>query len=175
MKNINLKFALWQQVLVAMALGVIAGLVLGTDALLLKPLGTAYINAIKMLVIPLVFFSLILSITSLGQGKGLGRIASKTVGLFLLTALIASLIGLGVGTAFQFETGQNLVAAQVTEKVIPPVSQVLVDLIPANPIAAMAQGQVLPVMLFAILLGLALRNIGEKAQLCWHWCALVLI
>ncbi len=84
------------------------------------------------------------------------------MGLFLLTALIASLIGLGVGTAFQFETGQNLVAAQVTEKVIPTVSQVLVDLIPANPIAAMAQGQVLPVMLFAILLGLALRNIGEK-------------
>ena len=162
MKNSNLKFALWQQVLVAMALGVIAGLVLGTDALTLKPLGTAYINAIKMLVIPLVFFSLILSITSLGQGKGLGRIASKTVALFLLTALIASLIGLGVGTAFHFEAGQSLVAAEVTEKVIPPVSQVLVDLIPANPIAAMAQGQVLPVMLFAILLGLALRNIGEK-------------
>jgi len=162
MKNINLRIALWQQVLLAMALGVIAGLVLGGDALALKPLGTAYINAIKMLVIPLVFFSLILSITSLDQGQGLGRVAGKTIGLFLLTALIASLIGIAVGTAFQFETGQNLVAAQVTEKVIPPVSQVLVDLIPANPIAAMAQGQVLPVMLFAILLGLALRNIGEK-------------
>ncbi len=54
-----------------MALGVIAGLVLGTDALLLKPLGTAYINAIKMLVIPLVFFSLILSITSLGARQRL--------------------------------------------------------------------------------------------------------
>ncbi|MDR7120132.1 dicarboxylate/amino acid:cation symporter [Rheinheimera soli] len=162
MKNISLNLVLWQQVLLALVLGVIAGLVLGGEALVLKPLGTAYINAIRMLVIPLVFFSLTLSITSLGKGKGLGRIASKTVGLFLLTALIASLIGLGVGTAFQFETGQNLVAAQVTEKVIPPVSQVLVDLIPANPVAAMAQGQVLPVMLFAILLGLALRNIGEK-------------
>ena len=123
MKNINLKLALWQQVMLALLFGVMAGLFLGQDALMLKPLGTAYINAIKMLVIPLVFFSLILSITSLGQGNALGRIASKTVGLFLLTALIASLIGLGVGTAFQFETGQALQAAQVTEKVIPPVSR----------------------------------------------------
>jgi len=161
MKSNPLRWALWQQVAVAMLLGAVLGLLVPAWAVQLKPLGSAYINAIKMLVVPLVFFSLISAVTSLDQGHAFGRLAAKTVGLFLLTALIASLIGLAVGSAFQFNPPQ-LQAAEVAAKQIPPVSQVLVDLIPANPIAAMAQGQVLPVLVFALLLGIALRNIGEK-------------
>lgn len=163
MKTNPLTWSLWQQVLLSMVLGAVFGLVLPEFAVEAKPLGSAFINAIRMLVIPLVFFSLISAVISLGQGQALGRLAGKTIGLFLITAVIASVIGLGVGVAFQFNPAQ-LEAATVSEKVIPPVSQVLLNLIPANPIASMAEGQVLPVMFFALLLGLALRNIGDKGE-----------
>lgn len=159
-----LKLSLWQQVLLALVLGVLAGVWLGPDAVVLKPLGTLFLNAIKMLVVPLVFFALVQGITALGSGQKMGRLAVKTVGLFLLTAMIASGLGLLVGSLFQFEANPALVQATVTAKEIPPVAQVLTDLIPTNIISAFAAGNVLQIIVFAVLFAIAINAAADKAE-----------
>ena len=159
-----LKLSLWQQVLLALAFGVLAGVWLGQDAVVLKPLGTFFLNAIKMLVVPLVFFALVQGITALGSGQKLGRLAAKTVGLFLLTAMIASGLGLLVGSLFQFDANPALAQATVTAKEIPPVAQVLTDLIPTNIISAFAAGNVLQIIVFAVLFAIAINAAADKAE-----------
>lgn len=159
-----MKLSLWQQVLLALTLGVLAGVWLGPTAVMLKPLGTLFLNAIKMLVAPLVFFALVQGITALGSGQQLGRLAVKTVGLFLLTAMIASGLGLLVGSLFQFDANPALAQATVTAKEIPPVAQVLTDLIPTNIISAFVTGNVLQIIVFAVLFAIAINAAADKAE-----------
>ncbi|WP_407935312.1 dicarboxylate/amino acid:cation symporter [Alkalimonas mucilaginosa] len=154
----------WQRVLGAMLLGIGLGVVFGEKATVLQPLGTLFINAIRMLVVPLVFFALITSITSLGDTLKMKRLAVKTVGLFLLTAMIASLIGLTVGSLMDFSTITELTTTEVRERDIPPVATVLTNLIPTNPVAALASGNVLQIIVFAVLVGIAINVVGEKAE-----------
>lgn len=154
----------WQRVLGALLLGVITGLILGETATAFKPLGNLFINAIRMLVVPLVFFSLITSITSLASTGKIQRLMTKTLGLFLLTALIASFIGLGIGSLFNWGDTLSLTTTEVRSRDIPPVSDVLTNLIPSNPVAAMVNGNVLQIIVFAALIGFAINAIGEKAE-----------
>ncbi len=149
------------QVLLAMLLGALAGTVLAEQAQLLKPLGSIFLNAIKLLVAPLIFFALVSGILSLQGQQQLGRLAAKTVGLFLLTALLASALGLLVGTLAGFEANPALSKTVLAEKVIPPFSQVLVDLVPSNFLAPFVGGNVLQIIVLAILTGLALNSAGE--------------
>lgn len=154
----------WQRVLGALLLGVAVGVVFGEQATVLKPLGTLFINAIRMLVVPLVFFALITSITSLADTSKMQRLAVKTIGLFLLTAFIASLIGLAVGSLISWGDSLNLTATTVRERNIPPVADVLTGLIPTNPVAALAEANILQIILFAAIFGIAINKVGEKAE-----------
>lgn len=153
----------WQRVLGALLLGITTGILLGETATVFKPLGTLFINAIRMLVVPLVFFALISSITSLADSGKMQRLAFKTVGLFLLTAFIASLIGLTVGSLVNWGDTVQLTAAEIKPRDIPPVADVLTNLIPTNPLAAMVNGNILQIIVFAALVGIAINKIGEKA------------
>lgn len=153
----------WQRVLGALLLGVTTGVLLGETATVFKPLGTLFINAIRMLVVPLVFFALISSITSLADSGKMQRLAFKTVGLFLLTAFIASLIGLTVGSLVNWGDTVQLTATEIKPRDIPPVADVLTNLIPTNPLAAMVNGNILQIIVFAALVGIAINKIGEKA------------
>ncbi len=163
---IKLWFAIpfWQRVLGALILGISVGVVFGEQATVLKPLGTLFINAIRMLVVPLVFFALINSIISLADTSKMQRLAFKTIGLFLLTAFIASLIGLSLGSLVNWGDSLQLTATEVRERTIPPVADVLTGIIPTNPIAALAEGKVLQIILFATLCGIALNKIGEQGE-----------
>lgn len=154
----------WQRVLGALLLGVAVGVVFGEQATVLKPLGTLFINAIRMLVVPLVFFSLITSITSLADSNKMQRLAVKTIGLFLLTAFIASLIGLTIGSVINWGDSLNLTATAMRERNIPPVADVLTGLIPTNPVAALAEANILQIILFAAIFGIAINKVGEKAE-----------
>ncbi len=154
----------WQRVLGALLLGVTVGVIFGEQATVLKPLGTLFINAIRMLVVPLVFFALITSITSLADSSRMQRLAFKTIGLFLITAFIASLIGLTVGSLMDWGDSLQLTATEVRERNIPPVADVLTGLIPTNPVAALAQANVLQIIVFAALFGIAINAVGEKAE-----------
>ncbi|EGN76355.1 Na+/H+ dicarboxylate symporter [Idiomarina sp. A28L] len=158
------KIPFWQRVLGGFVLGALLGLVAADAAISMQPLGQLFIRAIQMLVAPLVLFAIVSSITSMQGQRNLGRLAGKTVGLFLLTALIASAIGLGVGTFVDLTPSIELTASSVTERDIPPVSQVFLSVIPTNPFAALAEGKVLQIIFFAVLLGLAINALKEKAK-----------
>ncbi|TRW49382.1 dicarboxylate/amino acid:cation symporter [Aliidiomarina halalkaliphila] len=153
----------WQRVLGAFILGGLLGVVAADVAIAMQPLGQLFIRAIQMLVAPLILFAIVSSITSMQSHQRLGRLASKTVGLFLLTAFIASAIGLTVATLLDLAPVVELTAGEVRDRDIPPVSQVLLSVIPTNPFAALVEGNVLQIITFSVVLALALNALQEKA------------
>lgn len=164
---LNAWFAIpfWQRVLGAFVIGVAAGLLVPDVAVQLKPLGDLFIRALKMLVAPLIFCAIVNAILQFGEGEGLGQIGAKTVGLFLLTAVIASVIGLSVGSLLDVTATQDLsAAADYQEKDVPGPAAVFLNMIPVNPFAALAEGKILQIVVFAALVGIAIRQVGEPAQ-----------
>jgi Na+/H+-dicarboxylate symporter len=160
------RLELWKKILIGMILGVIVGTVMGPNAEILKPLGTLFVNAIKMLIVPLVFFSLIVGITSMQDTSKMGRIGLKAIVLYLGTTAIAITIGLGLATIFTPGAGLDMVAVS-TDTVMPDTPtfvQTLLNMIPANPVGALAAGNILQIIVFAIGLGISLALIGEKAD-----------
>lgn len=154
----------WQKVLAGFILGALVGVLLGETATVLKPLGDLFISAIKMLVAPLVFCAIVVSITSLGSQTNLKRLSLKTLGMFMLTGTVASLIGLAVGSLIDMGGTMQLATTEVRERNIPGFAQVLLDMIPVNPFASLADGKVLQIIVFAALVGIAINKVGEKAE-----------
>ncbi|ABI40054.1 sodium:dicarboxylate symporter [Shewanella sp. MR-4] len=154
----------WQKVLAGFILGALVGVLLGETATVLKPLGDLFISAIKMLVAPLVFCAIVVSITSLGSQTNLKRLSLKTLGMFMLTGTIASLIGLAVGSLIDMGGTMQLATTEVRERNIPGFAQVLLNMIPVNPFASLADGKVLQIIVFAALVGIAINKVGEKAE-----------
>ncbi|WP_065188690.1 dicarboxylate/amino acid:cation symporter [Shewanella woodyi] len=153
----------WQKVLAGFILGASIGVIFGESATVLKPLGDLFISAIKMLVAPLVFCAIVVSITSLGSQVSLKRLSFKTLAMFMFTGTLASLIGLTVGSLIDMGGSMELVATEVRERHVPGFAQVLLDMIPVNPFASLAEGKVLQIIVFAALVGIAINKVGEKA------------
>jgi len=163
-----LKRPLWARVLMAMAAGVIVGLALGPEAAVLKPVGDLFIRAIKMLVVPLIFVSLLSGIVSMPNPAGLGRIGLKTMGLYVATAPIAVMIGLAFAAAFL--PGTDAPVEGLRDAAAPPAKEVslvalVLGVVPENPIAALAQGDILPIIFISLLIGIALIKLGDEARL----------
>ena len=181
------------QILVALILSVCAGLVIGPEGLpfvnkWIAPIGTIFINFIKMMIVPVVTCSLIVGVTSLGgDSKKLGRISAKTICLYLITTAVAIVLGFAVAGIIQPGVGLDI-AGKVAPKVkeAPTFMQVLVDMVPTNPIDAMAKGQILPVIIFALLVGIGITQLDEKrsrflmdlydagAEVCYKIIAMVM-
>lgn len=157
------------QILVALILSVCAGLVIGPEGLpfvnkWIAPIGTIFINFIKMMIVPVVTCSLIVGVTSLGgDNKKLGRISAKTICLYLVTTAVAIVLGFAVAGIIQPGVGLDI-AGKVAPKVkeAPTFMQVLVNMVPTNPVDAMAKGQILPVIIFALLVGIGITQLDEK-------------
>ncbi len=158
--------ALWKKILVGMVAGIIVGAIMGPSAELIKPIGTLFINAIKMLIVPLVFCSLIVGITSMQDTKKMGRIGAKAIVLYLVTTAVAITLGLGLSSLIEPGAGLNRAVTQASTAAqdTPPLVQTLLNIIPQNPIGALAEGNILQIIFFAIGLGVALVLIGEKGQ-----------
>jgi Na+/H+-dicarboxylate symporter len=158
--------ALWKKILVGMVAGIVVGALMGPSAALLKPIGTLFINAIKMLIVPLVFCSLIVGITSMKDTRKMGRIGAKAIILYLGTTAVAIAIGLALSALFQPGAGLNMVAKDLDEagKAAPPLVQTLLAMIPQNPVNALAAGNILQIIVFAIGLGVSLVLVGEKGE-----------
>lgn len=161
---------LWKQIFIALTLGVVLGVALnqsgyGEYAASIKPIGDIFLNGIKMLIVPLIFVSLVSGVTSLRDMSTMGRLSIKTLSLYLGTTAIAIMIGLALAMIFKPGVGIDLGAAQaVTVAESPSLIATLVALVPANPVAAFAQGNVLQIIVFAILFGLAITLGGEAAK-----------
>ncbi|MBA4682192.1 dicarboxylate/amino acid:cation symporter [Pseudomonas sp. MDMC224] len=161
---------LWKQIFIALTLGVVLGVALnqsgyGEYAASIKPIGDLFLNGIRMLIVPLIFVSLVSGVTSLRDMSTMGRLSIKTLSLYLGTTAIAIIIGLALAMIFKPGVGIDLGAAQaVTVAESPSLVATLVALVPANPVAAFAQGNVLQIIVFAILFGLAITLAGEAAK-----------
>tara|TARA_R110002073_G_scaffold65940_3_gene164372 strand:+ start:1438 stop:2727 length:1290 start_codon:yes stop_codon:yes gene_type:complete len=130
-------------------------------------IGAIFINLLKMLVVPLVTFSLICGVCGIGDIKKLGRIGIKTFSLFLLTTALA--ITLAIFVSLMAEPGKdfNLQQTDQTEFVAPeapPLTQVFINLIPSNLVSAYAEGNMLQIIFFTILFAICLLMIGERGR-----------
>jgi len=160
------KMVLWQRVMGALVLGVIAGLILGDNAVWLKPIGDVFVTAIRMLVVPLIFTTLVAGVIGMGEPAKLGTIGLRAIGLYLGTTLVAVSIGLGFGTLFKPGAGvdfSDVVPHAVSTESV-SLTERLINIIPANPFNALASGDVLSIIFFAILVGIAILTLGEKGK-----------
>ncbi|MEZ5457666.1 MAG: dicarboxylate/amino acid:cation symporter [Lysobacteraceae bacterium] len=161
-----LRIAFWKRVAGGFVLGALVGWLLGPMAQTwFAPLGTLYVTMIKMIATPLVFFAVLSAISRLhGQGSVMA-LSGRTFLWFAVTASLAVMVGLG--TAMLMRPGVGLgeltVASDYVVKVVPSPVQVLLDVVPSNPFAALSEGRILQVIFFAGLLGFALVKLGDKA------------
>ncbi|WP_424932945.1 dicarboxylate/amino acid:cation symporter [Amaricoccus macauensis] len=161
---------LWKQIFIALGAGIVIGVILNQTgneaaATAIKPVGTIFINAIKMLIVPLIFVSLVTGMTSMHDMTKMGRIGLKTVALYLGTTAVAITIGLALGVIFQPGAGLDMTASAAAEaQEAPTLVETITGLVPTNPIAASADGNVLQIIVFAIFFGLAINLSGEKGR-----------
>ena len=157
------------QIFISLVLSVVVGLVLGDGAAApvktwIAPIGTMFINLIKMMIVPVVFCSLVVGMTSMGDMKKLGRIGVKTLCIYMVTTAIAIVIGFAVAGVIEPGVGMALPTDAAAPKVkeAPSIMQVFVNMIPANPIASMAKADILPVIIFALFVGAGIVSVGGK-------------
>lgn len=127
--------------------------------------GAIFLNSLKLLVVPLVFVSLVCGCSSLGDNTRMGAMAIKTLSLYLLTTAIAISLALLVANLIQPGVGMNM-GEQITfvPKEAPSIKDVFINIFPSNPIKAMAEGNMLQVIVFSILMGVAVSKSGEPGR-----------
>ena len=174
------KIKLHTKIFIGLILGVVVGLVFGEKAMIIEPVGTIFLRLITMIVVPLVLVSLMLGTASLGDIRKLGRIGFKTIAYFTITTMIAISIGLGLANIVKPGTGLNKEVkaelyksyesrAQVSiqrmeEK--PSLKNILINIVPTNPVKALIDGNMLQVIFLGLLFGLILTLIKkEKSDL----------
>ena len=157
---------LWVRVMAALLLGAIIGLIFGDLTQSSKWIGDLFVRFIRMLIVPLIFTSLVAGVVSMGDPKRLGSIGIKTIVLYLLTTFFAIIIGLTLGTIFNPGAGIDLsgVIPFETASSSMSVPDRLFGIVPTNPISSLANGEVLPIIFFSILLGIGIILGGEKTK-----------
>ncbi len=156
---------LWKRILLALILGVIVGSIWGAGAESIKWIGDLFVRLIRMVVVPLVFVTIISGIAAMGDPSKLGSLGGKTLALYLITTALAITIGLTLAAIMQPGVGVDFsgtVPGVVQEAI--SISQQLMNIVPDNPIAALARGDMLAIIFFAVLFGVGVLVAGEKAQ-----------
>ncbi len=171
--------SLTMKVLVGMGLGIAVGLLFSLTGLnapgslvqvylvdgLFLIVGKMFVNALKMLVVPLVFFSLICGVCGIGNLSTLGRVGIKSFSLYMMTTATAIAVAIGIAASAGIGLGMDRASdAAFTGSEAPALTEVIINIIPANPISAMANGAMLPVIFFSILVGVSMLMVGRKAR-----------
>lgn len=153
------------RILIGFILGVIVGLAAGPSILWVKPFGDIFIRLLQMIVVPVIFFSLVVGAASLSPAR-LGRVGVKIFIYYMATTVVAVVIGLIFANLLQPGSGLNLSAGQAAGKALtqPKVVDTLLAIIPTNPIGALARGEVLPIIFFAIVFGFSLSFLAESKE-----------
>ena len=130
--------------------------------------GQGFIRLMQMLVVPLVFCSLICGAAAIGDTKTLGKVGVKTIIFYLFTTMLAIAVALGVASLINPGVGLDMSQVQITEPTITestPLTETLLNIIPKNPIGSLASGDMLPIILFALIIGIILAKLQDKVQL----------
>ncbi len=171
--------SLTAKVLIGMVLGIVVGLGINLGGLngagsfiheyvvngLFLIIGKMFVTALKMLVVPLVIFSLISGVLGIGDIKALGKVGGKSFALYMLTTAIAIAAAITIAASLGIGEGVHMAsAAKFTAKEAPALSSVLINIIPSNFIDAMAKGNMLQIIFFSILIGISILMVGKKAE-----------
>ena len=175
------KIGLTTQIFIALILGAILGIILNMFAAdvdfvqkvfvngIFYVVGQGFIRLMQMLVVPLVFCSLICGATAIGDSKTLGKVGVKIIGFYILTTMMAVAVALGIGLLIKPGMGLDMSqihAAEVTASSDSvSFAETLLNIIPKNPIGALANGEMLQVIVFALIIGVILAKLQDKTQL----------
>lgn len=170
------KASLPMQILIALILGIVVGLICyftntaSFTADYLKPIGTIFVNLLKFIVVPVVLFSMIDGILSMGDMRKVGSVGWKTVAYFLCTTAVACVIGLVFANIFNgaglFPVLQNAEGAAWTGAASAKLMDTLVGIFPSNMWAAFVNANMLQIIVISLFFGGAILAAGEKGQLC---------
>ncbi|MFQ5665598.1 MAG: dicarboxylate/amino acid:cation symporter [Candidatus Binatia bacterium] len=155
------------QILLGMALGLVFGGVLGERVRYVQPLGVIFLRLLRMVIVPLIFSSLIVGITGLGGAASVGRMGVKTLAYYTATSSAAIFIGLLAVNLIRPGVGANLPLAATPAGVnlsAGRLGDTLLGIIPDNPLAAMAQGNILAIIFFALLVGLFTNRLPPQGR-----------
>lgn len=178
--NMKKKIGLSAQIFIAMLTGTLLGVIIHyfipssyvRDTIvvegILYVIGQGFIRLMQMLVVPLVFCSLICGSMSIGDSKKLGRVGVKIIVFYLLTTALAVCLALGVAMVFNPGIGLDMNAIETAEVAATDTTTSLTDtflnIIPSNPAESLASGDMLPIIVFALFVGIMLAKLGTKAS-----------
>lgn len=161
------RIPLWQRVVGALILGIAAGLFWGPGAEQIKWIGDFFIRSIKMLVVPLIFFSLVSGVAAIGDVKKLGKIGGRAMLLFFITGQIAVWLGLLLGSVFKPGLGidtSKVVMGETPEATVTSWTDMILSIVPQSPVQTMADVNVLPLIVFALLIGVGILMAKEEGE-----------
>lgn len=162
------KLSLATKMFIGFGLGIVIGLVFGEKATIVKPLGTIFLNMIKMIVVPMVFFSITAGVASLGDLKKLRNIGVKVVGLYALTSALCVGLGLIMANIINPGKGFDLTAlSQSTDyeaQAMPSIIDTLIDMFPSNIFTSFTNTNMLQIIVFSVFLGVALIMMGKEGE-----------
>lgn len=125
-------------------------------------IGYGFMDILKMLVVPIVFVSIVRVIMNLKEGEDINKLTSRTIIMLLGTTAVAAIIGIIIGNLFKLGIGQQVAVASDEMKEITPVVDTLRSLLPSNPVKAMADANIVAVVIFATFIGLAIKRLNKK-------------
>jgi len=158
-----------QKLAIGFVLGIVGGLIFqfaGWDAKVLQPFGDLFIRLIRMVIVPLVVSSLIAGAASMGATAKFGRVAVKILVFYFFTTAVAVTLGILAANIFHPGSGVSMIpeGLKATEAATPVLTQTLLNIVPINPMEAIAKGELLPMIFFSIIFGFALSALKEAGQ-----------
>lgn len=169
MEKSKKKLSLSAKVFIGFGLGIILGIIFKEKIMILKPIGDIFLRMIKMIVVPLIFFSITAGVCSIGDMQKLRRIGSKTLAYFLITTALAGTISLTLSNLIKPGRGltlENIVSGgQVYEATAPPsIGQTIIDMFPDNIFTAFVSTNLMQIIVFSLFVGIAIILMGEKGN-----------
>jgi len=157
-----LEYPIIYKILIGFVLGIVIGAIIGEPIAAIKPLGDLFIILLKMVVAPIILFSLVIGAASITPAR-LGKVGVKIIVYYLVTSAVAVVIGILMANVFRPGVGLQL-AGEAKEATVkpPPMVEVLLGIIPTNPFATLMQGKVLQIIFFAIVLGIAIAYLRKS-------------
>ncbi len=162
------KLSMSAKVFLGFGIGAVLGLIFQEKILFVQPIGDLFLKLIQMIVIPLIFCSIISGVSSIGDVAKLKRIGAKVMGFYIVTTILSTILGLAVSHLMQpgrgfgvtsiVESGEPIKAAEPMT-----VGAAILGMVPSNPVAALAKGDLMQTIVFAVFVGVALTILGEKA------------
>ncbi|MCP9759308.1 dicarboxylate/amino acid:cation symporter [Aquitalea sp. S1-19] len=156
---------MWAKILIGLVAGVATGFLAGDWAHYLKPVGDLFITLIRMVVLPVIFVSLVCGVTAMHDLKKMGRVAGKTMLLYMLTMMAAGALSMTIAGYLGIGSGLGYVVPEVAKVAeVPSFVDTIMSIVPDNPFKAFADGAILPVIVFAIFFGLSINLAGKEGK-----------